>query len=318
MTCVAATSPEHFSNMPYLQQEIRKAFAVPGINQDRVMTWEKQLKKNPKLQKYFGLNPRDAAEAFLKDEGLPIDKILIFFPVRLQEVKNLHNAILALKCLDDRFCLLITAGPQPSGRDRQEQAYWDRLSSIIGENSLNCILRPGTDKVNEYFAAIAFLKGIGASVARFEPFGMVPQESLGNGAPVVVGNVAGCVTSGYLRDRETALAVNPYDPEDIARAIHGLASDEALYQSIQKNGLRLAQATTWETTFSKAVYGAEMVRKLVKSGKIKSVEAQFPEEHIKILSLAGFVAGQVLLPDEEWIHNQDIIQEIMESTREKS
>jgi len=314
MTCVAATSPEHFSNMPYLQQKIRKAFAVPGINQDRVMPWEKQLKKNPKLQKYFGLNPRDAAEAFLKDEGLPIDKILIFFPVRLQEVKNLHNAILALKYLDDRFCLLITAGPQPSGRDRQEQAYWDVLSSIIKDNYLNCILRPGTDKVNEYFAVIGFFGGIGESVARFEPFGMVPQESLGNGAPVIVGNVAGCVTSGYLKDRETALTVNPYDPEDIARAIREIASGEELHRNIQRNGLRLAQGTTWEATFTKAVDSAEIVRKLVKSGKLKSVETQFPEEHKRILSLAGFLEGQWLLPDEVWIRDQSIIQGIMEST----
>ena len=315
MTTVAATSTEHFSNMPYVAKNIRKLFAVPGVNQEKGMSWGEHINKNPGLKKYSHLSPQEAAAQFLADEGLPTDNHIIYFPARLQEVKNFHGAIEAMRYLDQRFCLFITAGPQPSGRDLKEREYWDRLCSLAQKYNVSVIIRPGTSKINEYFAAIAAApyRGVGLSIPLFEPFGMVPQDAIINNCPVIVSTVAGCVTSGYFSDGNTAVVADPLDPKGVAKSVFLLCCDEKggdLYAKLQVNAMKLARQTTWENTFLQAVRSVEDVRNLVRSGKLLPVEEEYFQEHQRILALAGFVEGEKLLPPSEWKKNPEIINGI--------
>jgi glycosyltransferase involved in cell wall biosynthesis len=61
-----------------------------------------------------------------------------------------------------------------------------------------------------------------------EPWGLVCNEALHQGTPVIATTAVGAVAGGLVRDRETGLVVPPGDPRALAAAIERLLADPAL------------------------------------------------------------------------------------------
>lgn len=78
----------------------------------------------------------------------------------------------------------------------------------------------------------------------FEGFGLPPLEAMACGCPVVVSN------AGSLPEvcGDSAVYCNPYDPEDIARAIYEVLSSEELKNCLSQKGLARAKIFSWEKT----------------------------------------------------------------------
>ncbi|HEY2160848.1 MAG TPA: glycosyltransferase family 4 protein [Solirubrobacteraceae bacterium] len=61
-----------------------------------------------------------------------------------------------------------------------------------------------------------------------EPWGLVCNEAMDQGKPVIATTAVGAVAGGLVVDGETGLVVPPRDPEALMRAIDRLLSDDAL------------------------------------------------------------------------------------------
>jgi glycosyltransferase-like protein len=76
-----------------------------------------------------------------------------------------------------------------------------------------------------------------------EGFGLVVLEALAAGLPVVASDIP--VFAEYLRDGENALLVPPGDSTALAGALHRLAGDPALRQTLAAGGKPLLDRFTW-------------------------------------------------------------------------
>jgi glycosyltransferase involved in cell wall biosynthesis len=80
-------------------------------------------------------------------------------------------------------------------------------------------------------AALALLPSVPTS--RFtEPWGLVCNEAMHQGRPMVASSAVGAVAGGLVRDGENGLVVAPGDAIALARAIERLLSDEALRERL--------------------------------------------------------------------------------------
>ncbi len=76
-----------------------------------------------------------------------------------------------------------------------------------------------------------------------EGFGLVVLEALAAGLPVVASDIP--VFAEYLRDGENALLVPPGDAAALAGALHRLAGDPALRETLAAGGQPLLERFTW-------------------------------------------------------------------------
>lgn len=76
----------------------------------------------------------------------------------------------------------------------------------------------------------------------YEGFGLPPLEAMACGCPVIVSNVASLPEVCG----DAALYVDPYSPEDIAKKIKLLLSDDKLREELKRKGLERAKLFSWE------------------------------------------------------------------------
>lgn len=100
------------------------------------------------------------------------------------------------------------------------------------------------DLATLYNAAFAFLYP-----SLRESFGIPMLEAMACGVPVITGN-----TSAMPEVAGTgALTINPYKPEEIAKALIHLETDSALYKKLQSYGLERVKEFSWKQTANKLV-----------------------------------------------------------------
>lgn len=83
------------------------------------------------------------------------------------------------------------------------------------------------------------------SVPWYEPFGMVPVEASACGVPPIVSSVGGHLDT--VVDGVTGLLVPARDPARLTRQLRKLLADAALRRRLGANGVRQAQAYTWDS-----------------------------------------------------------------------
>lgn len=92
-----------------------------------------------------------------------------------------------------------------------------------------------------------------------EPWGLVCNEAMHQGRPVVVTTAVGAAAGGLVRDGETGLVVAPGDPEALAAAIGRLLTDAPLRSRLGAAARRAVAPYTYDAmaeAFAAAVYRA--------------------------------------------------------------
>jgi glycosyltransferase involved in cell wall biosynthesis len=79
-----------------------------------------------------------------------------------------------------------------------------------------------------------------------EPWGLVCNEAMYQGRPVLASAAVGAVAGGLVRDGETGLVVAPGDPAGLATAIDGLLADELLRRRLGAAGREAVSAYTYD------------------------------------------------------------------------
>lgn len=95
-----------------------------------------------------------------------------------------------------------------------------------------------TDEIKNVMGSAAAL----TYVSYFEGFGIPIVEAFRCGTPVISSNV----TSMPEVCGDAALLVNPFQPDDIARAMRTVVTDKALANKLISNGYKRAEIFTWD------------------------------------------------------------------------
>lgn len=126
--------------------------------------------------------------------------------------------------------VLLDTWPQVSAKAMLVLVGDGPLSDRAGETRDTRLLGPlPREELPVAYAAseLALLPSI--PTARFlEPWGLVCNEAMHQGRPVVATTAVGAVAGGLVRDRETGLVVPPEDARALATAVDRLCSDDAL------------------------------------------------------------------------------------------
>jgi glycosyltransferase involved in cell wall biosynthesis len=95
----------------------------------------------------------------------------------------------------------------------------------------------------------------------YEPFGIVALEALAAGAPLVAARTGGLAE--LLTDTDAGLMFEPGNPEDLARCITAILTDEDLAARLTANGRALVEQTyAWDAI---AATTAEVYHRLLSS-----------------------------------------------------
>src|SRR5207245_5600768 len=88
-----------------------------------------------------------------------------------------------------------------------------------------------------------------------EPWGLVVNEAMNRGLPVIASDAVGAAAGGLVRDGVNGLVVPAGDPEALARAMQRLAGDASLRTRLGSAGahdVRAFSHAAWAAGFSKA------------------------------------------------------------------
>jgi len=86
-------------------------------------------------------------------------------------------------------------------------------------------------------------------ISLYEGFGLPPIESMSLKTPVIVSNTS-CLPeiSG-----DGGLAVDPYNPDELSKAIDKILSSDIVYRDLVKKGLKQAQKFQWDYCINQIV-----------------------------------------------------------------
>jgi glycosyltransferase involved in cell wall biosynthesis len=126
-----------------------------------------------------------------------------------------------------------------------ESFWWDRRMKEAWANlrHRDRILFTGRLEQERLCLALGGAEAL-AFVSYFEGFGIPLAEAMRCGVPVVAARATSLPEVGG----EAAIYCDPFDVEDIARALHAAATDTALRERMRAAGLERAKRFTWENS----------------------------------------------------------------------
>jgi glycosyltransferase involved in cell wall biosynthesis len=225
---------------------VKKAALVLTVSQFEKENIQKRLRlADDKVQVlYNGVSARfnanyapEQVEAFRRKYNLPAQYVM--FLGNTAPKKNTMNVI---KAFVD-FCLSAKSEMQLVLLDYKKELVEKTLEELKQPSLINRFVFPGYVPHNEiplmYNAATVFLYP-----SLRESFGLPILEAMACGVPVITS-----ITSSMPEVAgDAALLVDPLQYKEIAVAMHNLATNEDLRESLKKKGLERAKQFTWRSS----------------------------------------------------------------------
>lgn len=193
-----------------------------------------------------GVAPEEVA-AWRAGAGLPADGPLVLYAGRLVPEKGIEELLAAWRSLNATGATLVAIGDGP-------------LASAVTATprTRHCGPLP-RERLPVAYAAADMLVLPSIPTPRFrEPWGLVCNEALLQGTPVIATTAVGAVAGGLIRDGETGLVVPAGDPRALAAAIDRLLADPALGARLGEHGRAALAAHTHEAMAD--AFGAALTR----------------------------------------------------------
>ncbi|MEZ0343291.1 MAG: glycosyltransferase family 1 protein [Caldimicrobium sp.] len=227
--------PEAFSRKFYLWYRFlipkiaRRALLIYTVSEFSKKEIVEELKVKPEKIKvvYNGVNEK------FKPLGLKREKFILWVG-SLQPYKNLENLLKAFWIFrkdfsDYKLCLV--------GRFDARVFRSAELPRVEGVEVLG-------EREDEALVSLYNRASLLIFPSLYEGFGLPPLEAMACGCPVV----ASLIPSLKEIYEEAVFYVNPRDPEDIARGIKKVLTDETLRSELIARGLSKAKEYTWDRT----------------------------------------------------------------------
>ncbi|MED4047505.1 glycosyltransferase family 4 protein [Priestia megaterium] len=147
--------------------------------------------------------------------GISDDAIIIQYSGRLVKIKNLESVIKAINLLDRKDIVLLITG---DGVERE------RLEKVSKELGVKLIVAGFINNQKELFKHY-FMSDIFILPSILEPWGLVVNEAMFAGLPVIVSNICGC-SLDLVKEGENGYIIQPDDIDDIAYKIQDMLSNK--------------------------------------------------------------------------------------------
>lgn len=242
----------YFSPMRILARRADKVCTISYSEKERLLLH--RFSNSPQLIDviYHGIDPQFRPAASFAPSQLTkvrarylLPKNYLLYVGRFNERKNLKNLLKAYSLIPREKIPLILVG-------RSDWKSFD-VEAYIKELGLESDVRTLGYVEESDLPVIYALATVFCYVSSQEGFGLPPLESMASGVPVVVSN------SSSLPEvcGDSAVYVNPTEPEDIARGIQRLVGDSSLYRIKREAALLRAGQFKWETAAKSLISVAE-------------------------------------------------------------
>jgi D-inositol-3-phosphate glycosyltransferase len=183
------------------------------------------------------------------------NRLIILYVGRIERRKGIDTLLCALDELarrmpDKRKILrLYIAGGLPPNKwgnvtEEKERAELQRLDSIIKEKKLDDMVRWLGAVNREYLQYHYASAEITVVPSYYEPFGLVPLESMACGTPVIASKVGGMQYT--VKDGKTGYLVPPQDPLALASKIEYLLKHPSVKKHMRENAIERAKLFSWD------------------------------------------------------------------------
>lgn len=168
-------------------------------------------------------------------------KHVILFVGRLVAEKGLPYLVEALSLLkDDRVCLMLI-GDGPLKSSLEAQCAQSQLKNCVFIGNV-----PNSDLYKYYALADVFVLPSVTTREFKEPWGLVVNEAMNQGTPVVVTGAVGAGVGGLVDEGVNGLVVPERDSTALSAALRKILSDDGLRMTMGQNARRTIKEWTYE------------------------------------------------------------------------
>ena len=163
----------------------------------------------------------------------------LLFVGRFEEQKGLRDLVAAFSEVEDDSLRLVFVGNGPLEAELREHAQRDRRIQVIGHVP--------QERIPERLAAARCLVLPSITTVDIkETWGLVVNEAMHAGLPVVASDAVGAAAAGLVEDGVTGFVVPERDPDRLAAALRAIAVDDALVGRMGQAGRERVKAYTFE------------------------------------------------------------------------
>lgn len=227
---------------PYEKEDLTKSY---NVNPSKI----KIIPAGVDPKKFKPLDKKICRQMLKLDE----DAVIILYIGRLEWRKGIGTLISAFAKLlkmnptsDDDIRLMIVGGSIGKRGNANDKKEYKRLKEVAiqkgVEKQVSFIGQISQDKVKYYYNSA----NICVVPSYYEPFGIVPLESMASGIPTIASSVGGLQYS--VKDNKTGLQAPPRASNILAEKINMLLANPILAEKIIANAkVRVKEKFTWPT-----------------------------------------------------------------------
>ncbi|HET6465838.1 MAG TPA: glycosyltransferase family 4 protein [Nitrospiria bacterium] len=168
-------------------------------------------------------------------------KKVVLFVGRFVEEKGVSYLIEAVAQLkDDGLCLMLV-GEGPLKEALEKQCVENRLDCFVFVGKV-----PNSELYKYYALADVFVLPSITTREFKEPWGLVVNEAMNQGTPVVVTDAVGAGVGGLVQEGVNGFVVPERDSQSLSVALRKIISDDALRAAMGQNAKRVIKDWTYE------------------------------------------------------------------------
>ncbi len=232
----------HIASLPFMRRVYRQADAVLtyGHHVSRYVIRNRRSDRNVlvapqavEAELFGGRVTAEDVAAFRRDAGIPAEGPLMLFAGRLVHEKGVELLLRAWRRLDVPGATLALAGEGPlRGSDEPGIRFLGR----VARERLPVAYTASSAVVVPSLATRTFL----------EPWGLVCNEAMHAGRPVIASSAVGAAAGGLVVHGATGLVTRAGDERELTGAIHQLLTDDALRATMGERARGIVAAFNYE------------------------------------------------------------------------
>ncbi len=214
---------------------VSKKYFTEKFNFPKERIFNQYLSVNIDSIMRLNLLQKNEKQALKKSMNIDINKKVIIYSGRLVEIKNVDIILEALNknSLKDSTHLLIIGGGHLENKIREKCLRYGISLTITG------FLSKQEEVFNYYNAGDLFILP-----SKIEPWGLVVQEAMASGLPIIVSKNSGCVWD-FVKEGENGFSFNPSSADDLNEKITKALSNDVIMKKMGEESYNIAKNWTF-------------------------------------------------------------------------
>jgi glycosyltransferase involved in cell wall biosynthesis len=187
--------------------------------------------------------------------GIPQDKKVILYLGRLVTAKGVNILIESLAKVRPTDAVLVIAGKGPEKGALEDLVARHELAGLVRFAGYIPI-----EKATAYYSLAYVLVLPSISTATFrEPWGLVVNEAMNQGVPVIATDAVGAAAGGLLQDNVNGFVVPEQDVSELAQSLKRILDDTELRSRFSKNAKKIINGWNQERMAERFMEAFEFV-----------------------------------------------------------